>query len=57
MTMADMVRKLLEAIEAGDKPSAVAIAIQAVEEAQTPPPRKHRRKEASPRGEVVNLGR
>jgi hypothetical protein len=57
MTMAELVRKLLEAIEAGDKPGAVAIAVQAVEEAANPPPRRHRKKEAGPRGEVVSLER
>jgi hypothetical protein len=58
MTTAEMVKRLLEAIEAGDKPLAVAIAIEAVEEARNPPPRRHRKRgENGPRGEVVNLGR
>ena len=56
MTTAELVKKLLDAIEAGDKPEAVAIALQAVDEARSPPPRRHRRKEG-PKGEVVNLGR
>jgi hypothetical protein len=55
MTTAELVKKLLDA---GANSDAVAIAIQAVEEARDPPPRRHRKKaEAGPKGEVVDLRR
>jgi hypothetical protein len=54
MTTAQLVRKLLEA---GATPEVVEICLTAIEEARDPPPRRHRRKEGAPRGEVVDLRR
>ena len=57
MTTAELVKKLLEAIEAGDKPGAVAIAVQAVDEAKEEAQPRRRRRSRAKAAEVVDLRR
>ena len=52
MSTAELVKRLMDA---GASSEVVAIAIQAVEEAVNPPPRKHVRK-APEGGKVVDIG-
>jgi hypothetical protein len=54
MSTAELVKKLMDA---GASSEVVAIAIQAVEEARNPPPRKHIRTRAPEGGKVVDIGR
>ena len=56
MTTAELVKRLLEAMEAGDKPGAVGVALQAVEEAvEAARPRRRRSRARQAPERVVSV--